>query len=145
MLTRYSFPLAPFQELRREVSRLFDDFGTTGRRAPFGGNAFPALNVWDDGDALFVEAELPGVAQDDLEIYAVGNELTIKGRRVSPRDEKRTFHRQERGMGEFVRVVTLPVDVNSEAVEATLERGVLSLRLPKAESAKRRKITVKTK
>jgi HSP20 family protein len=55
-----------------------------------------------------------------------------------------TYHRQERGMGEFTRVLTLPVEVNAEKVDAVLDKGVLTVRLPKAEAAKRRQITVKT-
>ena len=68
------------QQLHEEMNRLFDRWG--GRNF----QTFPALNVWEDGDALVVEAELPGLALDDLEIFVTGrNQLTIKGERKFPR------------------------------------------------------------
>ncbi len=103
---------------------------------------FPALNVWQDGDNLLAEAELPGVKSEDLEISVVGSELTIHGRRPESNDEGTSFHRRERGAGEFTRVVRLPVEVDPDKVQASLQDGVLRLTLPKAEAAKPRKIQV---
>jgi HSP20 family protein len=100
------------------------------------------MNVWDAGDTVCIEAEIPGVSRDDLEIFAVGNELTVKGRR-QPLEGKLTYHRQERGIGEFTRVLTLPVEVNADKVDAVLDNGVLTVHLPKAEAAKRKQITVR--
>ena len=139
------FPVAPrFDELRWEMDRLFDDFGMGRARRPYTRpTTFPAMNVWDAGDAVCVEAEIPGVSKDNLEIVAVGKELTVKGRRP-PMEGKLTYHRQERGTGEFTRVLTLPVDVNADKVDAVLDNGVLTVRLPKAEAAKRKQITVRT-
>jgi len=74
----------------------------------------------------------------------VGNELTIKGRRTPPASDNPTYHRQERATGEFTRVVTLPAEVNADKVEAVLKDGVLSVRLPKAEQARPRKIALRT-
>ncbi|MBP7745536.1 MAG: Hsp20/alpha crystallin family protein [Phycisphaerae bacterium] len=133
----------PFGELRREMDRLLDSFGVTG--APWRQAQFPALNVWDNGEAVFVEAELPGVARDDFEVYAVGNELTIKGRRRAQANEKKVaYQRQERTLGEFVRMLTLPCDVDADKVEAVLKDGVLTVQLPKAAAARPKRITVKT-
>ena len=138
------FPfLNRFDELRREMDRVFDNFGTVRARWPYSRPAaFPAMNVWDAGDTVCIEAEIPGVSKEDLEIFAVGNELTVKGRR-QPMEGKLTYHRQERGTGEFTRVLTLPVEVNADKVDAVLDNGVLTVRLPKAEAAKRKQITVK--
>ena len=136
---------SPFDELRRQMDRLLDDFNVgPARPSLLSRAAYPALNVWDAGDALCVEAELPGVDKGDVEIYAVGNELTIKGRRAAVNGEKRTYHRQERLCGQFTRVVTVPTEFDTERVDAVLKDGVLSVRLPKAESAKPRKIAVQT-
>jgi HSP20 family protein len=144
-MTTYRFPVSPFSDLRREMERLFDEFGGRGMRALFRQmEVFPAINMWDAGDALMLEAEVPGLRQDDLEILTMGSELTIKGRRTAPAEEHRTYHRQERGTGEFSRVVTLPVEVEADRVEATLSDGVLTLKLPKAASARPRKITLRT-
>jgi HSP20 family protein len=145
MLAGFRFPLAPFTELRREMDRLFDNFGQRDNRSPlWQACAYPALSIWDAGEALCVEAEVPGIPKENLEVYAVGKELTIKGRRPALEERDTTHHRHERITGEFARVVTLPVEVESDKVEATLKDGVLSLRLPKAQSAKPRKITVKS-
>lgn len=132
--------------LRGEVDRLFADLfgpgtavsGTTAR-------TFPPVNVWECEGELFVEAELPGVKSDDLEISVVGQQLAIKGRRVDaePREEV-AFHRRERGAGQFARSIDLPVDVDANRVEAKLTDGVLLITLPKAEAAKPRRIEVKT-
>ena len=136
--------MGPFSELRREMDRLFDNFGLGSTYSPLRRHrAYPALNVWDAGDTLCAEAEVPGILKDDLEVYAVGNELTIKGRRKQIDEKNSNYHRQERGTGEFARVLTLPVDVDADKVEAVLKDGVLMVRMPKAESAKPKQIAVK--
>ena len=73
----------------------------------------------------------------------VGDELTLKGRREPEDGQQATYHRRERGTGSFTRVLTLPIEVDADKVEASLAQGVLTIRLPKAESAKARKIQVK--
>ncbi len=136
--------LAPFEQLRREISNLLDEFNPLGvRETLFGAASFPAVNIWEGGDCLHAEAELPGVSQENLEILVVGNELTLKGRRPAPEGQDLAYHRRERGTGEFVRVVTLPTEIEADKVEASLKDGVLTLKLPKAEAARPRKITVK--
>jgi len=135
MLAAYRFPFAPFAELRREMDHLFEEFGLRGARGPFPVGAFPALNVWDAGEALCVEAEVPGVRQRGLEIFVVGNELMLKGRRPESNGENHTYHRQERGTGEFSRVITLPAEVDSHRVEAALQDSVLTITLPKQPGA----------
>lgn len=132
----------PLNELRREMDDLLSSFGVS-LPAPFQAASYPALNICDCGDSLRVEAEVPGVRMEDLEIFAMGNELTIKGVRRAPEGDKLNFHRREREAGEFNRVVELPVDVDAERVEADLRDGVLTVTLPKAESAKPRKIEIK--
>lgn len=132
----------PFGQLRTEVERLFGDFS---RQTPLAGwvpgTQYPAVNVWETDQELFVEAEVPGVKESDLEIFVVGEELTIKGRRSSA-PEGTSFHRQERGVGPFTRVVRLPVEVDADKVDARLREGVLEIRLPKAPTARPRKIQV---
>ncbi|MCG3136962.1 MAG: Spore protein SP21 [Phycisphaerae bacterium] len=142
MLTRYDWQW-PFSQLRREMDRLFDDFNGNSSEPSRG--VLPAINLWDEGERLVVEAELPGVKKEDLEILAAGNELTIRGKRNHSLSEKTAYHRQERLMGEFARVITLPVEINADQIEATLTDGVLTLRLTKAEQKKPRKITVGVK
>ncbi len=130
------------QQLQREMNRLFDRWGDGGVT---GSVSFPAVNVWEQADAIHLEAELPGVSQQDLEVFVTGgNQLTIKGERKVEKLEKAVWHRQERGYGTFVRVLNLPFDVDREKVEARLENGILHVRLAKHEAAKPRKITVKS-
>lgn len=130
--------------LQSEFNQLFDSFGLGDRGWSSLAAAFPALNVWEDESNLFVEAELPGMALGDLEIYVTGgDQLTIKGDRKQPEVQKGTWHRQERGFGSFVRTVTLPLSVNADKVQGRFQNGVLTVTLPKAEAARPRKITVK--
>ncbi|NLG42150.1 MAG: Hsp20/alpha crystallin family protein [Phycisphaerae bacterium] len=142
MVAPYS--LTPFTELRRQLDQLFDEFGFGRWRSPLMTTAYPLVNICDVGEELHVEAELPGVKKEDLEIFALGNELTIKGRWRPAAGDGQTRHRQERPSGEFSRVITLPVEVNEDKVAAELKDGVLSVRLPKVEAAKPRKIMLKS-
>jgi HSP20 family protein len=130
-------------QLQEEMNNLFERWGDQGRRF-LGLGGYPPLNVWEDGDAALVEAELPGLDLKDLEIYVTGgNQLSIKGQRKPNVPEKVTWHRQERSFGDFNRVLTLPFAVDPDKVEARFEDGVLSIRLAKHESAKPRKIPIK--
>lgn len=127
---------------RNEMDRLFESFfggpGHSGRRA------LPLLNVWETDDALHVEAELPGFKMEDLDLQVVGNELTIKGeRRPVEESDKLVYHRQERVVGRFERTLRLPMEINADKVEASLQDGVLTVALPKAAAAKPRKIEVR--
>lgn len=131
-------------QLQHEVNRLFDRWAGGHPAWQFGAvPEFPPLNVWEDAEAVYVQAELPGLDLKDLEMYVVGNQLTLKGERKAQKPEKGVFHRQERTFGSFARVLTLPFAVNSEKVEARLENGVLQVKLAKHESVKPRKIPVK--
>jgi len=133
--------LTRFQD---EMNRLFDSYGLEGSW-PTHSATFPAVNVWEDGDTVYAEAELPGMELSDLEIFVTGgNQLTIKGERKQPSLENSVWHRQERSFGAFARVIGLPVDVDPDKVEARFHGGVLTITMPKSEAAKPRKITVKT-
>jgi HSP20 family protein len=130
-------------QLQSEMNRVFNRWGEQGLRA-LGGVAYPPVNVWEEQDNVYVQAELPGLRFEDLEIFVTGNnQLTLKGERRPHLPEKAVQHRQERGFGSFVRVLTLPYAVDANHVEAKLENGVLLVKLPKHESAKPRKIAVK--
>ncbi|MCS7167555.1 MAG: Hsp20/alpha crystallin family protein [Gemmatales bacterium] len=143
----------PFTELwremenfRRQMDRLFERWGWEGfpMRWPTLTAAYPPINVWEDENNVYAEAELPGMGLEDLEIYVTGrNQLSIKGERKSPQVDKGTWLRQERPFGSFHRIVTLPVDVEADKVEARLENGVLTIVMPKCQEARPRKITVK--
>ncbi len=147
MFTRWQ-PLgdvrADMQRLQNEVSRLLGRFDLGDAVAAVTGSEYPALTVWEDVDNLYVEAELPGLELDDLEIFVSGsNLLSIQGERKQPDAGSGTWHRQERGFGKFSRVYELPTEVDADAVQATLKDGVLNTTLPKRAEAKPRRISVK--
>jgi HSP20 family protein len=137
----------PLNQLREEMGRLYEGFTTNWPAAlRFGaltGGTFPALNLWEDATKVYAEAELPGLKLGDLEINVVGNELTVRGERKDEHRETAMYHRRERGIGTFTRVIRLPVEINAEQVEATLKNGILTVVMPKAERARPRKIEVK--
>lgn len=137
------FPVSPMNALQTldRVLETLDPFRTGAQGAI---PAFPAVNVWEDGESLYAEAEVPGMKMEDIEVLIVGNELTVKGRRSAPANGKGTFHRQERTLGEFTRTLTLPYEINAAKVEAMLKDGVLTIVLPRAEQSKARRIAVKT-
>jgi HSP20 family protein len=132
-----------FREMRRaqrDLDRVWDQI-TRGRGTL---STYPALNIREDGEYFFVEAELPGYKQEDLQVYIVGqDQLVIKGERQPVQMEKAVCHRQERAFGKFSRTLTLPAAVDADKVEAKLEFGILRLKLAKSPSAKAKRITVK--
>ena len=144
MVFRYMTSRHPAQQLRREMDRLLSGFmGHVAEGGwPFAGRGQPAVNVWEDGDALSVELELPGLKSDQVEVAVVGNELTVKVERPDVEQQGVTYHRRERGAGTFTRVVRLPVEVDAGKVQAELRHGVLTITLPKAEAAQPRKIQI---
>jgi HSP20 family protein len=123
-----------------EMDRLFEGWGEVPRPSVA---AYPAVNVWESPEAFHVEAELPGVTQEDLQVFVrQRNRLTIQGERRAV-SQAGSWRRRERGLGKFQRAVTLPAPVEAEQVEAKLENGLLHLTLPKAVEARPRKIEVK--
>jgi len=132
-----------FGALWNELSEVQDEFAKWFGRATRSAAA-PALNVWEDDQAVYAEADLPGVDPAKLEITVTeGNQLTVQGERPAPEVPGSVWIRQERPFGNFVRVVRLPALVDADKVEAKYESGVLRLTLPKHEAAKPRKIVVK--
>jgi HSP20 family protein len=133
----------PLQQLQGEMNRLFDHWFTVPSADGEGVATFPAVNMWEEGDQVFVEAELPGQDLKSLELFVTGgNQLTLKGERKLPVTDKGLWHRRERGYGAFSRTLTLPYLVDADRVEAKLEQGVLLVRLAKHESARPRTIAV---
>jgi HSP20 family protein len=105
----------------------------------------PALDISERKDAYLVTVELPGVDLDDLELTLEDGMLTIWGERHFAHDaSEQQFHRVERRYGVFRRSITLPAQVQADAVEATIDNGVLQLVVPKAEEAKPRRVEVRS-
>lgn len=139
--------LTPFREmlsLREAMDRLFDESFVRGST---GANGYGlALDVQMDKDDYVLRANVPGLKPEDLHIEVVDNTVTVSGEVKSERQEKQeNYLLQERRYGHFSRSLTLPTAVNSARAEATIDQGVLTLRLPKAEEAKPKAITIKAK
>ena len=103
----------------------------------------PSLNVWEEGENLKVEVEIPGVKLEDVDVAFNKGELTIKGEKKVEIKESATLHRRERLAGSFTRTMTVPWEIKSDEVSAELKDGILTVTLPKAEAAKPRKVAVK--
>jgi len=132
---------ASFDRLPGEMERLFESWELPRQLAL--ATSVPPMNVWEDTDAFHIEAELPGLTQDQMQISVTQrNQVTIQGERTVD-ESKGRWHRRERGFGRFQRVVKLPAPVDADKVEAKLENGLLQVTLPKAEEAKPRRISVK--
>jgi HSP20 family protein len=129
------------RRLRDEMNRLFASFNQPW---PGVSGGYPPINVWQDADNLYAEAELPGIDLNDLEILVTGgDQLSIKGERKPVNGKEGAWLRRERPFGRFARLLTLPVDVDADKVQARLAHGVLTLTLPKSAAAKPKKISVK--
>jgi HSP20 family protein len=142
MLTRWD----PFQEmlnLRRTVDRLFDNASQDhdwAQSTPWG----LAVDVVENKDDFIVKASVPGINPDELDISYVEDTLTIKGEIKSENEVKENqYHLRERRYGTFSRSVTLPTKIKGDAIEASYQNGVITLRLPKAEEVKPKRIAIK--
>ncbi len=107
------------------------------------GGPYPPANVYDDGDAFHVRAEIPGIDKTALEVTVKANQLLIRGQRiVAPASEQAAYHRREREGGTFRRIVTLPERVDAERIQASYTNGVLEVTVPRAAESRPRKIAI---
>ncbi len=144
MIVRHANGTHPLNRLRNEMEQIFHGFFDDAPEfGVVGGRTLPPLNVWEDDGNLYVEAELPGVSMSDIEIFVSGDELTVKGERKASTEEDAAWHRRERGAGTFSRAIRLPVEIDTEKVEANLTNGVLLITLPKSPASRPRRIDVK--
>jgi len=144
----------PFRELelfRREIDRLFDELFErefpAPRRAREIARVFaPAVDMYEKDDEIVLKAELPGMNRDDINIELTEDAITLSGEIKREEEVKEAdYYCAERTYGRFSRTIDLPVKVNIEKAEATYKDGILEIRLPKAEEAKRKEIKLKVK
>jgi HSP20 family protein len=142
MLTRYD----PFREMlamRNTMERLLDS-AVTGTSTLQPATLGLALDIAESENEYVVKASLPGIHLNDLEITYANNTLTIKGEIQEEQElEEARYHLRERSYGSFARSITLPAGVESDKIEANYAAGVLTLRLPKAEEIKPKRIAIK--
>jgi HSP20 family protein len=131
---------SPINRLEGLFDRLFED-------GVFGGNfradeAGVPVSLWQDDDHIYVEADLPGMADEDVEVTVHGGVLSIRGERKA--EEGRQYLYNGRTWGRFERAITLPDAVDTDAVQAEMSRGVLRVSMPKRPETRPRKITLKS-
>jgi HSP20 family protein len=134
-------PLSELGQLNERMRRMLEQ--TFGGILDEPAGWVPAVDIEELEDAYVVEAEVPGVKREDVNIEVTGNELTISGE-IKVREREGIIRRRTRRVGEFEFRVVLPNEVNPEGVDAKLNDGVLTVRIPKAERAQRRRIEVKS-
>jgi HSP20 family protein len=137
-------PLRELSNLRREMEDLWGDLVGEREFLPMRGEWMPALDVSETKDSLIVKAEVPGMEPKDIDISLSGDLLTIKGEKKQNTEEmKESFHRIETRYGAFSRTIRVPVSVNSDKIEASYDKGVLKVVLPKKEEIKAKQIEIK--
>ena len=142
------YPFTELMSLRQAMDRLFEDSFVRPSHVltSLGEVAAPALDVYQTTSEIVVKATLPGVKPEDVSIDITGDTLTVKGESKAEQEVKREdYLYQERRYGAFSRSVALPDGLKSDKAEATMEDGVLTLTIPKAEEAKPKAIKVKAK
>lgn len=130
----------PFGQFRRDMETLIDDFGTrmpTGFARQSGGALAPAVDVSETNDGLEISAELPGVAENDVEVHVEDRLLTIRGEKKSETEDK-DRHVYERSYGAFQRSMSLPFAPHPDKVAAHFDKGVLKIAIPRPPEAKAR-------
>ena len=135
-------PTYPGLSVRDAIDRLFDDSVWWPMRAgfaPYAGDFQAPMDVYAEGDGYVVEVALPGLSPEQIDVKVEGNVLTITGQeQLAP--EGRQYLVRQRPNGQFQTTVTLPESADAAQAKATFEHGVLKLEIPKAESAKPKRI-----
>lgn len=134
----------PFSEIARLQDEMSRHLVTSERRSA---GFVPPVDIFEEKDAIFVKAELPGVKPDQVKLHVENNILTLTGERKLAVEEKETetkqsFHRVERSYGTFTRSFALPTNVLADQVEADMTDGILTVRIPKRAEAQPRQIPV---
>jgi HSP20 family protein len=139
----------PFALLRREMDSLFDNFFRGADIEPFEsrfGVFSPKVDITENEKEIKISAELPGMDEKDIDVSLQNNTLTIKGEKKEEKEDKgKDYYKMERSYGSFSRSIPVPVEVETDKVEAKFNKGVLSITLPKTAKAvaETKKIAVK--
>ena len=143
-------PVRELTSLQTEMNRLFNTFfDSPTANGGNGGNGntvrrwIPAMDLAETEDHFILKADLPGLAEEDVNIEVEDNVLTVSGERQAEHEDKREgYVRLERSYGSFRRSLTLPEGVDPEGVTASFDKGVLEVRIPKPEERKPRKVAI---
>jgi HSP20 family protein len=139
-ITRYE-PWGLLTQLQRELERVRDD--VTGDGSSATAEWAPAVDIKEEGDKFVLQADLPGVKPEEIDVSMENGVLTIKGeKRTEAKTEKEGYKRIERAYGSFYRRFSLPDTANPDAISAATRNGVLEIVIPKRESVQPKKINV---
>lgn len=138
-LVTWNSPLRAMQDWEQDLDRVFENFLLD--RGTRWNEVYPRLDVTESDTAYDVYVDLPGIKQENVDVSLTSNVLTIKGKRHSETSEKHEGVTREES-GEFERSLTLPEGIQGDKVEAKMQDGVLSLHIPKTESAAPRRINI---
>ena len=108
-----------------------------------GADEVPPVNVWESPDKVLVEAEIPGISAEQIDVSVTGGELTIRGERKPPQTGQGNWVRQEREYGKFTKNIDLPFDLDPSTIDAVLKEGVLTITLAKAAQSQPKKVNVR--
>ena len=138
-------PARELNSLQQEMNRLFSSFFDTPAGPGNGGARrwIPAMDLVETDDHFVLRADLPGLSEEDVHIELEDNVLTISGDRKTEHEERKEgYYRVERATGTFRRSLTLPEGVDADAIQATFDKGVLEVRIPKPEERKPRRVQI---
>lgn len=143
-------PFREFTDLKREMDSLFDEFfgrrtvpSRTARPSPAPGTYFPPVDIYERADEIVVEAGIPGVKKEDIEVTFLENTLTIKGQRSRDTEVREEgYHYSEQHYGSFSRSITFPIELNAEGMRARYQDGVLEIIIPKTKKEEPRRIEI---
>jgi HSP20 family protein len=130
--------------LRQAMDRLFEESFVNPRTWQSGDGQMVPVDVFTSSDDVVVQAILPGVKPEEVDITVEGNTLTIAGDTSSMIPDREGLMLQEIRRGKFVRALTLPEGLEADKATATFEDGILTLRIPKAQQVKPRQIKIST-
>lgn len=133
-------PFDLLNQLRHRLDGVFDDFDGSPTLAT---GSFPHTNLYDTGSAFVLEAEVPGLTENDFQLTLSQDVLTVSGKRKASAPEGYSVHRRERKAFDFSRSYALPAKVDPEKTQASLKDGVLTITLEKAPEVKPRQIAVR--
>ena len=130
------------ERMRRDMDRLLGQVAGPAYW-PTNAGVFPLVNIFEDQDHFYINSEIPGMTSEEISISATGRNLTISGeRKIASEGGNVRYHRREREDGLFNRSIALPSDIRVGKIEASYIDGILSVKIPKAEEAKPKLITV---
>lgn len=144
--------ISPFEEMERLVDEAFRSPFNWFKRPLMPSRLFsemeaaasaPSVDIYEDGDDLVVEAELPGMKKEDIKVSLMDDVLTISGQKKrEAKTEKKSYYRLERSSGSFSRSFRLPPGVQGQKARATFNDGVLEMRIPKSDVSRKKEIAV---